>query len=65
MAQDSPNWRMADRLAGGRLDELVEAKIAAGQKWERISRDLLADYGADVSAVTLRAWYGTPAEQAS
>ena len=65
MAQDSPNWRMANRLAGGRLDEIVEAKLEANVKWERISRDLLAEYGADVSAVTLRSWYDPKAEKAA
>ena len=58
MAQDSPNWRMANRLAGGRLDEIVESKMDAGQGWERISRDLYAEFGAEVTGVTLRAWYG-------
>lgn len=58
MAQDSPNWRMANRLAGGELDEIVSDRRANGQKWERISRDLLLEYGVEVSAVTLAVWYG-------
>lgn len=63
MPQDSPNWRMANRLADGRLDEIVTTRIARGDALERISRDLLTEYGIDVSRVSLRNWYGT--EQAA
>ena len=58
MAQDSPNWRMANRLAGGRLDEIVGSKTDAGHGWERISRDLYAEHGVEVTGVTLKSWYG-------
>lgn len=65
MPQDSPNWRMADRLAGGRLDEIVAKWVGEGRNWERISRDLYADFGAEVTGVTLRAWYGKATERAA
>lgn len=65
MAQDSPNWRMANRLAGGDLDGIVETRRTGGQKWERISRDLLTEFGVEVSCVTLAAWYGQTEQVAS
>lgn len=57
MPQDSPNWRMANKLADGKLDQIVTERIANGDPLERISRDLLADHGIDISRVTLRNWY--------
>ena len=60
MPFDSPNWRMANRLTGDRLDEIVAEKQAEGWSWERIARHLHAEHGVEVSRVSLSTWYASP-----
>ena len=65
MPTDSPNWRIANRLTGGKLDEIVGARLAEGWAYTRIADYLHAEYGAEVSRVSLRNWYPSPTEVAS
>ena len=58
MAQDSPNWLMADRLAEGNLDQIVAGYVADERNWQWISDRLRRDFGIEVTRVTLRKWYG-------
>ncbi len=57
--------RMADRLAGGQLDELLREGRAAGKSYAQLSRDLFAAYGIEASGETLRQWAPDTAEAAS
>lgn len=52
----SPQYRMADHLAGGRLLELLTEKAANEVPWEVVSRQLYADFHIDVTGQTLRRW---------
>lgn len=66
MAYDSPAWRMADRLTGENLDDIVARLLDSGESWSAISRTLKADHGVEVTRVTLAKWYDhSPAEKAS
>lgn len=56
---------MANRLTGGKLDEIVGARLAEGWAYTRIADYLHAEYGAEVSRVSLRNWYPSPTEVAS
>jgi IS30 family transposase len=56
MAIQTPAFRMADRMVGGRLLEIVREELAAGRSPEEISRTLYADHGVEVSGTTLRRW---------
>ena len=49
---------MANRLAGGDLDDIVALHVASGKSWSAISRTLKADHGVEVTRVTLAKWYG-------
>ena len=56
---------MANRLAGGRLPELLAERRSLSQSWEDISRDLYGELGIEVSSETLRKWsdlLGIPAK---
>ena len=67
MPFDSPNWRMANRLTGDHLDDIVAEKQREGWSWERIARHLHTAHGVEVSRVSLSTWYAerTPTEAAS
>ena len=52
----SPQYRMADHLAEGRLLDVLREKAAAGVPWEVVSRQLYADFRIDVTGQTLRRW---------
>ena len=56
MAPRSGTYRMADRLTGGRLAELLRAYRTAGMSWDDISRRLYGDFGVDVTSFTLQKW---------
>ena len=56
MAIASPVFRMADRMADGRLASIIVAYHAEGHPAEHISRLLWAEHGIDVSGQTLRRW---------
>lgn len=47
---------MADRLADGRLAQIITEKRADDQSYDRIIRDLYADFGIEVSRPTLLKW---------
>lgn len=49
-------FRMADRMAGGRLLEIIRASLADGSSLEHIAQQLYADFGITVSGKTLRRW---------
>jgi hypothetical protein len=52
----SPQYRMADHLAGGRLLEVLTEKAEAGLPWEVVSKQLFVDFHIDVTGQTLRRW---------
>lgn len=63
---------MADRLAGGNLDEIVAFHVNDDRNWTWIADRLRRDHGIEVTRVTLAKWYGhllledhSPAEAAS
>lgn len=67
-APSSATYRMADRLAGGRLRQILEDHAAAGLSLQQISLRLFADYGIEVTRQTVSNWLaeisagdGTPA----
>lgn len=47
---------MANRLADGKLPDLLAERRTAGQSWDDISRQLYGELGIEVSAETLRKW---------
>lgn len=56
MAVTTPQFRMADRMAGGNLAALILADKAAHFSAEEIARRLYADFGIEVTGQTLRRW---------
>lgn len=52
----SPHFRMADRLADGRLTELIAEGRAAGLSYDDIARRLYADYGIEATRQTVANW---------
>lgn len=53
---DTSAYRMADRLAGGELADLLGQYRRAGVAWRAIARLLLDEFGIEASADTLKAW---------
>jgi len=53
----SAQFRMADRLAEGRLAEIITAGRAEGKSFEVIARDLYTDHGVEVTAQTVWNWH--------
>lgn len=49
-------FRMADRLAGGKLAEALARLKAEDRSYEDIGRQLYADHGIEVSRPTLAKW---------
>ena len=64
MSNGTPQYRMADRLTGGRLDAIIAEGRAAGRSYEDIARRLYADHGVEVTRQTLANW-AEPAKAAS
>lgn len=56
MQPRSPQFRMADRLAGGRLIEIIATSRADGLSFDDISRRLFAEFGIEVTRQTLANW---------
>jgi hypothetical protein len=52
----TPSFRNADRVAKGRLLEIIRSGLADGRSAEQISRLLYAEHGIEVSGPTLRRW---------
>lgn len=57
MPYDSPAWRMADRLTGGDLDDIVAQTYAETGSWRGTEQALRDRYGVEVTRVTLAKWY--------
>lgn len=55
-APKSGTYRMANRLAGGRLPDLLRDYRADGLSWDDISRRMYGDFGIEAAAETLRQW---------
>jgi intein-encoded DNA endonuclease-like protein len=53
---NTKDWRMADRLAQGRLALIVAEWRSEGQSHEAIVRRLYADFGIEVTRQTLAKW---------
>lgn len=53
----SSSWRMADRLCGHRLAEIVLLFAADGMAWDRMAKQLYVNYGIEVTGETLRKWH--------
>lgn len=49
-------YRMADRLAGGRLAEIIAERRAEGKSFDHITRELFAEHGIEVTRQTLANW---------
>jgi len=56
MQVDSPQFRMADRLAGGKLAETILTLRDEGRSFEEISRRLYGDFGIEASRQTIVRW---------
>lgn len=52
----SPQFRMAEHLAGGDLGRKLAEMFATSQSWEQVGRDLYATYGISITGQTLRRW---------
>lgn len=62
----TPTRRLLDLNLGGKLDEFVAERRAAGASWTTISFDLLQATGERVSDESLRTWFADlPTEAAS
>ena len=55
---------MADRLADGQLQALMDQYYAESHSWEDVSRRLFADHGIQLSGQTLRRWSRLPGTEA-
>lgn len=49
---------MADRLAGGELEDIIRTMRSEGKSFDTISRSLYAAYGIVVTAQTVTTWWG-------
>jgi len=65
MATNSANWRMADRLASGRLDRELADLVARVCRFAASARCLYDRYGIEVTAPTVKAWLADIEEQAA
>lgn len=53
---DSSYWRMANRLAGGKLAEVIAARIDEGDSIRAVTRHLLVEFGIEATDKTVGAW---------
>lgn len=56
VAKLSAQFRMADRLAGGRLAEIISDGRQDGQSLDHIARRLYAEHGIEVTRQTVANW---------
>lgn len=56
MPPTTSNWRMADRLADGKLADQITVLRGDGNTWEQIAKVLFAEHGIEVTGQTLRLW---------
>lgn len=54
---DSSLYRMADRMAGGRLEAILGGLRASGESFDTIAKRLYAEHGIDVSSQTVANWW--------
>lgn len=60
---NTATWRMADRLTGGKLRELIAGYRAENLSPDQIAARLYAEYGVDVVGRTIRRWIDQLAEE--
>lgn len=53
-----PTWKMANRLAGGRLAAIIRRRRSSEPPttFEQIARELQAEHGIEVTDSTIRNW---------
>lgn len=51
-----PVWRMANRMCGGQLAEIMRFERARGESYDAISKFLDRTYGVDVTKNTIANW---------
>ena len=56
MPDNSAHYRMADRLAGGRLDDVLLELVAEGVTPRTIASTLAEQYGIEASHPTVAKW---------
>lgn len=56
MALESSKYRMADRLAKGRLAQILVEYKSAGHSYDHVARLLFADHGIEVTRNTVELW---------
>ncbi len=56
VAPRSPQYRMADQLAGGNLEQILADIYQETGSWETTARRLYVEYRIDVTTNTLRGW---------
>lgn len=56
MRTPTPLFRMADKMAGGRLAEIIANGRAEGLSFDDIARRLYADFGIEVTRQTVANW---------
>ena len=56
MRKPSTQYRMADKLANGKLGEILTAGRMGGQSYDDIARRLYADHGIEVTRQTIANW---------
>lgn len=56
MGVATAHFRMADRLADGKLDQVLVGMRAEGLSYESIAARLFATYGIEVSPPTVGVW---------
>ena len=56
MEVDSSQFRMADRMAGGKLAEIIAELRTEGRSYEDVTRRLFADFGIEVTRQTVARW---------
>lgn len=54
--QMSAQYRMADRLAGGHLRQVMADLRATGRSFAFVARELYANHGVEVTGETVRSW---------
>ncbi|HEX7277245.1 MAG TPA: hypothetical protein VF244_07705 [Acidimicrobiales bacterium] len=53
---ESPGFRLADHMLGGRLVQILATHRDAGLSYEAIAQRLYADHGIKTTGQTLRRW---------
>jgi len=51
-----PVWKMADRMTGGQLADIIRHERKRGMSYDEIMRFLYANYGIEITRTTLIKW---------